>query len=76
MSALAEKAASRVGFRRIAADLARPAETVRGRDRDRAPVRAVHGVAGRDGSGGIGLAAVGAGVARRVGVQKNNTSRP
>ncbi|CCC46122.1 hypothetical protein [Mycobacterium canetti] len=30
MSAPAEKALSRVGFRRIAADLARPAETVRG----------------------------------------------
>jgi hypothetical protein len=30
VSALAAKATSRVGFRRIAADLARPAETVRG----------------------------------------------
>ncbi|EFD56308.1 conserved hypothetical protein [Mycobacterium tuberculosis T92] len=38
--------------------------------RDRVPVRAVHGVAGRDGGGGIGWAAGGAGVTRRVGATR------
>ena len=45
----------------------------RGRDRDRAPVRAAHGVAGRDRGRGLGWPVVGAGLARSGGC---NTSRP
>ena len=117
VSALAAKARCGFGFRRIAADLGRPGETVRGwlrrfaeraeavrsmftvwlravdpdpvmpeaaggvfadavtvigcgRDRDRAPVRAAHGVAGRDGGGGVGWAVVGAGLAGSAGATR------
>ena len=120
VSALAAKARRGFGFRRIAADLGRPGETVRGwlrrfaeraeavravftvwlravdpdpvmpdaaggvfadavtvigrgRGGDRAPVRAAHGVAGRDRGRGLGWAVAGAGLARRA---RCNTSRP
>ena len=42
----------------------------RGRDGDRAPVRAVHGVAGRDRGGGLGWPVVGAGLARAAGATR------